>query len=71
MVARRFAPSYQGNNEASRVTLRETTAFLQDLKSDIAEAEHELKELCAETNNTWNKVVLIPQNDPRKKFFTC
>lgn len=69
MVARRFAPSYQGNNEHSLATLKEIDWYVQGLQADAAAAQTELQELMSGGANGWKEVRLLPENDKRKKFF--
>lgn len=72
MVARRFAPSYQGNEELGKATLHEIEWYLGNLAYDIADVKAEIQELISSENaGGWNEVQLVPENDPRKKFFTC
>lgn len=71
MVARRFAPSYQGNNEHSKATLQEIKWYLENIADDASDAKKELLGLLADGAERWKDVQLIPENDPRKKFFTC
>lgn len=71
MVARRFAPSYQGNNEHAKATLQEMEWYLQGLTADAATAKTELQELLSDGVNGWADVKLVPDNDRRNKFFNA
>ncbi|MBQ9309888.1 MAG: hypothetical protein IJ222_03390 [Bacteroidales bacterium] len=68
-IARRFAPSYQGNQESRAATLNEIDWFLNQLLADIDETK---KALLDEVNGSDGvpAVKLIPDNDPRNKYFT-
>lgn len=71
MVARRFAPSYQGNNEFSKATLQEIKWYLENIADDASVAKEDIQSCLGENEGGWGKVKLIPDNDPRNKFFSC
>lgn len=68
-VARRFSPSYQGNNESAAATREEMDAYVAMLEKQIDEARLEvLAEMTA--GNPYEGYDPLPINDPTKKYFT-
>ena len=68
-IARRFAPSYQGNQENRTATKDEIEWYLANLSAQADEAKEAiLSELNPENPNAGLR--LIPDNDPRNKYFT-
>lgn len=67
-VVRRFAPTYQGNRSSSAATMQEIDWYVRNLMEQAKEAENELLE--AISGNPYDGMPLIPDNDPRKKYFT-
>lgn len=68
-IARRFAPSYQGNQESRAASLEEIDWYLNNLLADIDETKKALLEEVNGAEGT-HAAKLIPDNDPRKKYFT-
>lgn len=68
-VARRFAPTYQGNRASNAATREEIDWYIANLERQIGDARNEL---LSEINsgNPDREVPLVPKNDPRQKFFT-
>ncbi len=67
-VARQFAPSYQGNRERRVATTEEIEWTLRNLREQIAAAETELRvELDL---NSFTQLSLLPENNPKNKYFT-
>lgn len=67
-VVRRFSPTYQGNRSSSAATMQEIDWYVRNLLEQAKEAENELLE--AISGNPYDGLPLIPDNDPRKKYFT-
>lgn len=69
-VARGFSPSYQGNRETSKATIREIEWFIGKIEEQAAEAMQEILSLADNAKNTYDGFPLIPRNNPREKYFT-
>lgn len=67
-VARRFAPSYQGNKENRAATMEEIDWYLSKLSLQAKSAELELRDAAA--GNPWKDASLLPENRLDKKYFT-
>lgn len=67
-VARQFAPSYQGNKEKRVATTEEIEWAISKLEAQALEAETEILEV--EKGNPYKGFPLIPENDPKNKYFT-
>lgn len=67
-VARQFAPSYQGNKENRAATTQEIDWAITRLEAQAQEAEAEVLEVVKE--NPYKGFPLIPENDPKNKYFT-
>lgn len=69
-IARRFSPSYQGN-QATRAALRtEIDAYVSGLETQLKDIRAEIAELLAD-GNPFSSFDPIPSGDPRKKFFSA
>lgn len=69
-IARRFAPSYQGNRSSNSATESEMLSYVKKLNSQIAAAENEIAELLSGGENPWAGMNPVPDGDPCKKYFT-
>lgn len=69
-VARRFAPSYQGNRESKAATTDEIDWYLLKLSTQMEDTEAEIVEMMSGGRNPYEDFPLLPENDPRKKYFT-
>lgn len=67
-VARQFAPSYQGNKEKQVATKEEIDWAIGKLEAQAAEAEAEVIEDVK--GNPYKGFPLVPENDPKNKYFT-
>lgn len=67
-VARQFAPSYQGNREKRVATTEEIDWAAGKLEAQALEAEAEI--LDEIKGNPYQGFPLVPENDPRNKYFT-
>lgn len=67
-IARQFAPSYQGNRETSAATLKEIS-FAAD--NFLNAANDELLSIRQSISPTSEAAALLPENDPKDKFFTA
>lgn len=67
-VARQFAPSYQGNREKQVATTDEIEWAIGKLEAQAKEAEAEILEEVK--GNPYSGFPLVPENDPRNKYFT-
>ena len=67
-VARQFAPSYQGNRENRTATTEEIEWTISKLEDEIADAQADL--LTELSGNPYEGFPLIPNNDPKNKYFT-
>ena len=68
-IARRFAPSYQGNRRSQVATIDEMDAFVSHIKAQLEETDAEIaEELSAGSNRPAD---LLPRNHPRNKFFSA
>jgi len=67
-VARQFAPSYQGNKENRPATKEEIEWAIDNLSKQAAEAQAEV--ICDISGNPYKGFPLIPENDPKNKYFT-
>lgn len=69
-IARRFSPSYQGNRESRVATTEEIDWYLKKLTDQMEEVEKEISTQLRCGLNPYDGFPLIPENDPRKKYFT-
>ena len=69
-VARRFSPSYQGNNESSAATREEMESYAVGLDGQIDEARLEVLAEMNAGDNPYDGYDPLPFNDPSKKYFT-
>ena len=69
-VARRFSPSYQGNNESSAATREEMESYAAGLDGQIDEARLEVLAEMNAGDNPYDGYDPLPFNDPSKKYFT-
>lgn len=67
-VARQFAPSYQGNKEKRVATTEEIDWAVAKLEEQASQAESEV--LAEVKENPYKGFPLIPENDPKNKYFT-
>lgn len=70
-VARRFAPSYQGNRQSRAATREEMEAYVSGLEGQLEDIRAEIAETLQDGKNPWEGADLLPHNDPRHKFFTA
>lgn len=70
-IARRFAPSYQGNRQSQVATREEMQAYLAGLGGQLEEIRLEIAEILSDGVNPWEGADVMPHNDPRNKFFTA
>lgn len=70
-VARRFAPSYQGNRRTQVATKEEMDAYIAGLEGQLEETRLEMTETLSNGKNPWEGADVMPHNDPRNKFFTA
>lgn len=66
-IARRFSPSYQGNRASNAATTSEIDWYLDKLRAQRKEAINGVASLLDPDGAGYS---LIPDNDPRRKFFT-
>lgn len=66
-IARRFSPSYQGNRAGNSATVAEIDWYLGKLKTQRKEALNAISSLLDPEGDGYK---LLPDNDPRRKFFT-
>lgn len=69
-VARRFSPSYQGNNESSAATREEMDAYATGMEAQINDARLEILAEMTSGGNPYDGYDPLPCNDPSKKYFT-
>ena len=70
-IARRFAPTYQGNR-SSRAALRtEMEDYLRGIEEQLTDLRDEIAEELAGGMNPYEGFDPMPHNDPRNKFFTA
>lgn len=65
-IARRFSPTYQGNRSNRAATLQEIEWYLKRLRGQVGETLEEVRILSGSTG----VATLLPENDPRNKYFT-
>lgn len=65
-IARRFSPTYQGNNASNPAIMQEIDWYVEKLKKQLEGILKEAKSISGEKTNT----NLLPENNPRNKFFT-
>lgn len=70
-VARRFAPSYQGNRRTQTATREEMEAYISGLEGQLDEIRTELVETMEDGRNPWEGADTLPHNDPKKKYFSA
>lgn len=70
-VARRFAPSYQGNRQSRAATREEMEAYVAGLEGQMEETRLEMAEVMGDGKNPWEGADVMPHNHPRNKFFTA
>lgn len=70
-VARRFAPSYQGNRQSRAATREEMEAYIAGLEGQLEDTRLEMAEVLDDGKNPWDGADVMPHNDPRNKFFTA
>lgn len=69
-IARRFAPTYQGNR-SSRVALKEEMdAFVEGIEGQLADIREEIAEEMQDGNPA-SKFDLMPKGDRRNKYFSA
>lgn len=69
-IARRFAPSYQGNKESRVATLEEIDRFLSNIESELKEIDCIIAELIS-GSNPYSGISLVPDGDRHDKFFSA
>lgn len=69
-VARRFMPTYQGNNSSTAAQIKEMQWYLNELDSSISETRDTLLEQLS-GEGRYDGYQMIPDNDPHNKFFTA
>lgn len=69
-VARRFMPTYQGNNSSTAAQIKEMQWYLNELDSSISETRDALLEQLS-GEGRYDGYQMIPDNDPHNKFFTA
>lgn len=69
-VARRFAPTYQGNKSSRAADLKEISWYLDRLEKEIAAAKEEILEDIS-GRGRYEGYRMLPENDPKNKFFTA
>ena len=67
-VARQFAPTYQGNKAQQVANKEEIDWAISNLEPQATEAEAEV--IAEAKENPYKNFPLIPENDPRNKYFT-
>lgn len=67
-IARRFSPSYQGNHERRAATAEEIDWYVNKLELQAQDVALELQ--ISGGTDPYEELSLIPENDPRKKYFT-
>lgn len=67
-IARRFSPSYQGNSQSRTATTEEIDWYISKLHLQAQDAALELQALLNESPYT--RISMLPDNDPKKKYFT-
>lgn len=69
-IARRFAPSYQGNRSSNSATESEMLAYIKRMNSQIAASESEISTLLSGGKNPWEQMEPVPEGDPRNKYYS-
>lgn len=67
-IARRFAPSYQGNRESRAATVQEIEWYISGLEDDLKSLKNDI--IVSVGGGSGSTFHLIPENDPKNKFFT-
>lgn len=70
-IARRFAPTYQGNRSSRAATLEEINAYLAGLDQQLEDIREEIAELISDGQNPYDGFDPMPHNDRRNKFFSA
>lgn len=65
-IARRFSPTYQGNNAKEKATIEEIAAAIENLKSQADTIRDEVIKSMRSVQESLN----MPENDKRNKYFT-
>lgn len=66
-IARRYAPSYQGNRASSSATTAEIDWYIKKLESQRKQATNRLALML---DSSASGAAILPENSPRRKFFT-
>lgn len=67
-IARQFAPSYQGNRETSAATMKEISFAADNFLKDANDTLQTIRQAISPTSEA---AALLPDNDPKDKFFTA
>lgn len=67
-IARRFSPSYQGNRESRAATTEEIEWYTSKLGLQAQDAALEMQRIIS--GDPYEDMSLIPDNNPRNKYFT-
>lgn len=70
-IARRFAPSYQGNRRTQVATQEEMEAYVKGLEGQLEDIRLEMAEVLEDGKNPWDGADPLPHNDPRNKYFSA
>ena len=67
-VARRFSPTYQGEKQSSAAAKEEMDWYISKLNLQAQDAALDLQTVLS--GNPYKDMSLIPENDPKNKYFT-
>lgn len=70
-IARRFAPSYQGNRRTQVATQEEMEAYVKGLEGQLEDIRLEMAEVLEDGKNPWEDTDPLPHNDPMNKYFSA
>lgn len=68
-IARRFAPSYQGDRQSQVATIEEMDAFVAHIEAQMKTTDTEIAEELSDGSD--GQASLLPRNHPRNKFFSA
>lgn len=70
-IARRFAPSYQGNRESTAATEAEMDSCIAKLRKHLQSTECEISAAINDGANPWDGYDPQPKSNPEDKFFSA
>ena len=69
-IARRFAPTYQGDRASASATMVEMEHYISSLRKQANEALNAVLSALSGENN-YEDYPLLPNNNKKKKYFTA